>query len=258
MTYYARAKMPLAVQLTIDRTIAACHSPAFLTFPVCLRCPVRIKSSLNDPSSKSAADMKCHIFCRSCNSVVQSSVNLLYSFFWLICHLTFEIKHILPDYLWNCPHLTTFDCLLSVSLIMQNQRGHNSSADRRNRKGQFPAGHPLLPPLPEGHASAMCPSSLSGGVHFWVLASSIWGTPVSLTSRVTFSPRQVSCSVTSGWRLSVKMWSCLCRSAPLMVLPKEHRFGVKQDLMWDDRGDRDKAGLAVFYEVALARQEASY
>lgn len=131
--------------------------------------------------------MKCHIFCRSCNSVVQSSVNLLYSFFWLICHLTFEIKHILPDYLWNCPHLTTFDCLLSVSLIMQNQRGHNSSADRRNRKGQFPAGHPLLPPLPEGHASAMCPSSLSGGVHFWVLASSIWGTPVSLTSRVTFS-----------------------------------------------------------------------
>lgn len=120
---------------------------------------------------------------------------------------------------------------------MWNQRGHHSSEGRRNGKGQFPAGRPLLPPLPEGHASAMCPSSPSGGVHFWVLASSIWGTPVSLTSRVTFSPRQVSCSVTSGWRLSVKMWSCLCLLTQLMVLPKEHCFGGKQGVMWDDRGD---------------------
>lgn len=117
---------------------------------------------------------------------------------------------------------------------MWDQRGHYSSVGRRNQKGQFPAGHPLLPPLPEGHASAMCPSTPSGGVHFWVLMSSIWGTPVSLTSRVTFSPRQVSCLVTSGRRLSVKMWSCLCLLTLLMVLSKEHCFGVKQDLIWDD------------------------
>lgn len=126
---------------------------------------------------------------------------------------------------------------------MWDQRGHHSSAGRRNRKGQFPAGRPLLPPLPEGHVSAMCPSSPSGGIHFWVLASSIRGTPVSLTSRVTFSPRHMSCSVTSGWRLSVKMWSCLCLLTLLMVLPKEHCFGVKQEMMCADRGDTDRAWL---------------
>lgn len=141
---------------------------------------------------------------------------------------------------------------------MWDQWGHHSSAGRRNRKGQFPAGRPLLPPLPEGHASAMCPSSPSGGVRFWVLASSIWGTPVSLVSRVTFSPRQVSCSVTSGRRLSVKMWSCLCLLTLLMVLPKEHCYGVKQDLMRDDRGDTDGAGMAMFDEVALSRWEVPY
>lgn len=89
----------------------------------------------------------------------------------------------------------------------------------------------------------MCPSSPSGGVHFGVLASSIRGTPVSLTSLVTFSPRQMSCSVTSGWRQSVKMWSCLCLLTLLMVLPKEHRFGVKREMMCDDRGDTDRAWL---------------
>lgn len=149
-------------------------------------------------------------------------------------------------------------CLVSGSLIMWNQRGHHSSAGRRNRKGQFPAGRPLLPPLPEGHASATCPSSLSGGVRFWVLASSIWGTPVSLTSRVTFSPRQVSRSVTSGRWPSVKMWSCLCPFTLLMVLSKEHHFGVKQDLMGGDRGRADGPGMAVFNEVALTQWEASY
>lgn len=49
------------------------------------------------------------------------------------------------------------------------------------------------------------------------------------------------------------MRRCLCPLFPLMVLPKEHRFGVKRDLMSDDRGDTDGAGLAVrFDEVAPA------
>lgn len=148
-------------------------------------------------------------------------------------------------------------CLLSVSLIMWDQRGHRSSAAWRNRKGQFPAGRLLIPPLPEGHASAMCPSSPSGGVHFWVPASSIRGTPVSLTSRVTFSPRQMSRSVTSGWRLSVKTWSCFCLLSLIMVLPKEHCFGVNQQMMWDDRGVTDRTSLAVFDEEALAQRKES-
>lgn len=150
-----------------------------------------------------------------------------------------------------CEHFTIFD-LLSVILIMWHQRGHHSSARRRNRKGQFLAGRPLLPPLLEGHASAMCPSTPSGGVHFWVLAFSIWGTPVSLTSRVTFSPRQVSRWLTSGQRLCVKMCCSSCLLTLLMVLPKEHRFGVKQVLMRNDSTNTDEAGQAVFYKVLLA------
>lgn len=36
-----------------------------------------------------------------------------------------------------------------------------------------------------------------------------------------------------------------------MVLPKERRFGVKRELICDDSGDTDGAGLAVSDEVAL-------
>lgn len=148
--------------------------------------------------------------------------------------------------------------LLSVSLIMCDERRHRPSAAQTNGKGQFSAGHPFLPPPLEGHASAMCPSTRSGGVHFWVLMSTVWGTPVSLTKRVTFSPRQVSCPVTSEWRHSVKMWPCLRLYTPLMVLPKEHRFGVKHDLIGDDRGDIGGASQALSNEVTLVSLEASY
>ena len=140
---------------------------------------------------------------------------------------------------------------------MWDQWGHYLSAGRRNWKGQILAGRPLLPPLTEGHASAMCPSTPSGSVLFRVLASCIWGTPL-FDNCVTFSQRQVSRPVTSGRRLSVKMCSCLCLMTVLMVLPKEHSFGVRQRLMWGDRGDTDRVRLAVFDKVALARWELSY
>lgn len=54
------------------------------------------------------------------------------------------------------------------------------------------------------------------------------------------------------------MCSFLCPLTLLMVLPKEHHFGAKPDLMGDGRGDTDGAVVAVFDEVALTQWEASY
>lgn len=133
----------------------------------------------------------------------------------------------------------------------QGPRGNRRDKCRQDANPSHCSQKAMLQPCVHHHRR--------GGVHFEYPTFPCLRRHVSLTGCVTFSPRQVSRSVTSGPLARVSKRGPVCvLLTPLTVLAKEHCTGVKWDLMRDDRGDTDRPGLATVGEGALARWEAAY